>query len=86
MCRVRSLPGLQNFQMVKAVADLAAAAQHTTVVILSVHTTRCDALASLKGSSTVTHVPLESFSYERAREAQAQLLVPLRDMPIPGMV
>ncbi|KAG9120355.1 hypothetical protein FRC07_004182, partial [Ceratobasidium sp. 392] len=79
LARVRLIPEFQDFLMPKQITSFAHAARDRTIVVISVHTSRCDALALLPGSGQITHVPLLEFSYEKAALAQKQLVSSLHD-------
>ncbi|KAG8741110.1 hypothetical protein FRC10_003291 [Ceratobasidium sp. 414] len=74
LSEARDLPGMSNYLRLKRAPELVRAAESSTVVVLNVYHKRCDALIILEGTTSITHVPLPSFSYEMARDACADLV------------
>ncbi|KAF8604299.1 hypothetical protein BDV93DRAFT_507630 [Ceratobasidium sp. AG-I] len=71
--QARSLPGLERFMRIAKAAELMRAAHSGAVVVINAYTTRCDALVILPHSESTVHVPLPSFSYDKADQALSQL-------------
>ncbi|KAG8709423.1 hypothetical protein FRC09_000681 [Ceratobasidium sp. 395] len=66
----RKVPGFEDFSKPKMFAQLANAARLGPVVIVNIHSTRCDALALLIGGDT-KHIPIGSYSHEKAKKAHS---------------
>ncbi|KAG9108822.1 hypothetical protein FRC07_008405, partial [Ceratobasidium sp. 392] len=66
---VRLLPGLHGFLRPNA-SNLVDLVQDGTVVIVNVYFDRCDALILRAGAEITTHVPLSTFSFEKAETAR----------------
>jgi len=71
--KTRSIPGFNDFLRLKKLAQLYNAADAGPVVVINVHKRRCDALVLISGLDEVTHIPLDCFSYEKARELQQSI-------------
>ncbi|KAG9090580.1 hypothetical protein FS749_000443 [Ceratobasidium sp. UAMH 11750] len=76
--RARQILGFQDFLKPKKITELTQAADSGAVVIINVHRHRCDALAILPGSGSVTHIPLPSFSIGTCLEMKEKRLDLLR--------
>ncbi|KAK7454051.1 hypothetical protein VKT23_011564 [Stygiomarasmius scandens] len=74
---VRMLDGFENFLLPQKLNELARAAHNGPVVIINVHTMRCDALV-LSHSGSVLLVPLPEFSYVTAKKLQSDLFSSLQ--------
>ncbi|KAI0088457.1 CHAT domain-containing protein [Irpex rosettiformis] len=72
VARIREIDGFENFLRPKTLAQLADACSSGPVVVLNVHALRCDALI-LCHPGEVKHVPLPSFTYNRATELHSDL-------------
>ncbi|KEP45943.1 aromatic di-alanine and TPR containing protein, partial [Rhizoctonia solani 123E] len=73
LAHTRRLPGFENFlQPVKA-NRLISAARNGLVVVLNCHTDSCDALVIMPGHDQVAHLPLPSFTQQKARWARSEL-------------
>ncbi|KAG8791544.1 hypothetical protein FRC12_008873 [Ceratobasidium sp. 428] len=70
--KIRKVDGFQNFLRPRSKLELSQAARNHPVVVVNVHTSRCDALALLPNASVI-HIPLPSFSYEKALMVQEQI-------------
>ncbi|KAF8604310.1 TPR-like protein [Ceratobasidium sp. AG-I] len=70
---VRRIPDFSDFMQPRKSAELIQAAKSGPVVVFNVHDTRCDALVLLPNSQEVTHVPLPSFSLQKAAMAYKQM-------------
>ncbi|KAK0459039.1 CHAT domain-containing protein [Armillaria novae-zelandiae] len=70
---VRARPGFEDFLGPKRLATLKSAAKLGPVVLLNTFETRCDALVLIPGLDNVMHIPLEDFSYNRAKILQERL-------------
>ncbi|KAG8695145.1 hypothetical protein FRC09_009365 [Ceratobasidium sp. 395] len=77
--QARKLPGFERFLMPKEFAELAKSSYISTVVVINIHKTRCDALALYPGASSTIHIPLASFSRNLCLEMQNKLLAALRN-------
>jgi tetratricopeptide (TPR) repeat protein len=71
--RIRALDGFVDFLRPKTVAQLAPACRDGPVAVITVHTTRCDALV-LCPQARVVHVPLPEFSLELAEKLHASVV------------
>jgi hypothetical protein len=71
--KVRTLPGFEDFLQPKKFAKLWKAARSGPVIVINVHKSRCDALIVVADLDEVIHVPLDSFSYDRAQALQHSL-------------
>ncbi|KAG9083206.1 hypothetical protein FRC06_004655, partial [Ceratobasidium sp. 370] len=71
--KARSLPGYHSFLQPKRFGDLTPAATSTTIVVINMDSSRCDAIVLLQGSMKTLHVPLPRFSQEKAVKAQQEL-------------
>ncbi|KAK0465798.1 CHAT domain-containing protein [Armillaria novae-zelandiae] len=67
---VRALPGFEDFLLPTKLATLKNAAKFGPVVLINVHRIRCDALVLNPGRDNVFHIPLMSFSYQKAKNLQ----------------
>ncbi|KAG9106758.1 hypothetical protein FRC07_008743, partial [Ceratobasidium sp. 392] len=76
--QVRQLPGFERFLLPKRSSELINATCASTVVVINVHETRCDALALRPGSSRVIHIPLLSISHHQCVHMRGRLLAALR--------
>ncbi|KAG8720391.1 hypothetical protein FRC09_009653 [Ceratobasidium sp. 395] len=76
--RARGIPGFSGFLRPKNAKELLLAAHSSTLVVVNLHRTRCDALAVLPGSEEIIHIPLPSFSFDKATEASTHLFYCLR--------
>jgi hypothetical protein len=74
----RRVPGFEDFLQAKKAAKLTPAAKSGAVVVVNVHSSRCDALAILPNDSTITHIPLPVFSHQKASILHNQLVGSLR--------
>ncbi|KAG8706244.1 hypothetical protein FRC09_002507 [Ceratobasidium sp. 395] len=77
--QARKLPGFERFLMPKEFAELTKSSNISTVVVINVHKTRCDALALYPGTSSTIHIPLASFSRNQCLKMQNNLLAALRN-------
>lgn len=73
VAKARLLPGFEDFMRPRRASDLITAAQTGPVVVVNVHTSRCDALVLVPGSSDIKHVPLVSLSHSQVAEARTRL-------------
>ncbi|QRV75764.1 CHAT domain protein [Ceratobasidium sp. AG-Ba] len=73
IAEARNLPGFENFLKPRKAQELLKSAHSSTVVVINVHVSRCDALAILQGSSDIMHIPLPSFSEKMAVHALERL-------------
>ncbi|KAG8735947.1 hypothetical protein FRC10_009964 [Ceratobasidium sp. 414] len=71
--KVRLLPGFNNFMLPKKANELVRAARNGVIVVVNVHESRCDALILSADKSHPTHIPLPSFTLEKAKKAKADL-------------
>ncbi|KAG8767551.1 hypothetical protein FRC12_006180 [Ceratobasidium sp. 428] len=76
--QARKLPGFERFLMPKEFAELAKSSHASTVVVINVHKTRCDALALCPDVFNTIHIPLASFSRSQCLIVHNQLLTALR--------
>ncbi|KAG9096021.1 hypothetical protein FRC06_009167 [Ceratobasidium sp. 370] len=70
----RGFPGMSGFLRCKKVSELARAAESSAVVVFNVYCERCDALVIPKGTTSVLHIPLPSFSYQNMLDAHTELV------------
>ncbi|CAE6469359.1 unnamed protein product [Rhizoctonia solani] len=73
LAHTRQLPGFESFLQPSKANRLISAARNRLVVVLNCHTNSCDALIIMPGHDQVTHLPLPSFTQQRAREARSAL-------------
>ncbi|KAG8746069.1 hypothetical protein FRC10_006172 [Ceratobasidium sp. 414] len=73
LSQARRLPNFHNLLKPQPFSELVLVAKSSTVVVINVHKSRCDAIAVLSGSTTPIHIQLPSFSHDKAAEARAQL-------------
>ena len=71
--RIRGLPDFSEFLLPRKSASLCSAAVSGPVVIVNVHTSRCDALILHPHSSQVSHVALSGLQVSATREMQVQM-------------
>ncbi|KAG9100021.1 hypothetical protein FRC06_004600 [Ceratobasidium sp. 370] len=69
----RSIHGFENFLRPKQASELVHAAHSRAVVVINVHSSRCDALIIPPGAQTVLHLPLKSFSHKMAQNINANI-------------
>ncbi|KAG8719896.1 hypothetical protein FRC09_010451 [Ceratobasidium sp. 395] len=74
LAKARRLPGFQDFLRPKPFIQLTAAATSSTIVVVNVHSDRCDAIALLKDSLTTLHIPLLNFTYDKAVRNRKRLV------------
>lgn len=72
----RQTPGFEDFMQPRKANVLKRAAKDGPVVAINIHAGRCDALILQPNKEEVAHVPLQSFSMEKAVSARMHL-VPL---------
>jgi hypothetical protein len=88
--KVRAISGFEDFLKPVTFAQLIKSLRCFPVVVLNVHATRCDALVLTgKDNSPVIHIPLASFSLEKASELREALMsswqLKVRQGPEPGV-
>ena len=66
--RARAIGGFEDFLRPKKFAQLRSAAKAGPVVVINVHTSRCDALLLVDSFDKVVHIPLQGLSYEKAQQ------------------
>ncbi|KAG8679706.1 hypothetical protein FRC11_003390, partial [Ceratobasidium sp. 423] len=67
IAEARTLPGFEDFlQPIKA-NILVGAARYGPIVVINCHRTRCDALVILPEQDTIDHIPLPTFTREKAQ-------------------
>ncbi|KAG8779854.1 hypothetical protein FRC12_023790 [Ceratobasidium sp. 428] len=71
--QARRLPGFHGFLRPKPFSDLLHASQASTVVVINLHSSRCDAIALRQGSNAPVSISLSRFSLTDAQELQSQL-------------
>ncbi|KAG9120331.1 hypothetical protein FRC07_004214 [Ceratobasidium sp. 392] len=76
--QIRQIPKFERFLLPKKASELASSAHASTVVVINVHKSRCDALALRLGSSDLIHIPLLTFSYDRCMNMLSQLLAAIQ--------
>ncbi|EUC62642.1 aromatic di-alanine and TPR containing protein [Rhizoctonia solani AG-3 Rhs1AP] len=76
--QIRKLPGFSDFLQPMKATGLVQAARTGPVVIINCHKDICDALLIFPGDEIVQHVPLPSFSTQKAQEARQNLESSLR--------
>ncbi|KAG9075347.1 hypothetical protein FRC06_010139, partial [Ceratobasidium sp. 370] len=74
LAEARRLPGLHDFMLPRKVQELKRAATDGPVVIINVHSTRCDALIIFPQHEDVLHVPLDKFSMAKSVESRTQII------------
>jgi hypothetical protein len=70
---VRQVKGFESFLLPKKLSQLKSAARLGPVVVINIHSLRCDALILRHDRDDVTHVPLDRFDIKLAQILQAQL-------------
>ena len=70
---VPKVDGIERFLMPKRIPELVEAAHSGPVVVLNVSEHRCDALILKPNFDNVMHIPLPTFSFERAQALQRRL-------------
>jgi tetratricopeptide (TPR) repeat protein len=73
LSKVRQIPGFEAFLRPRKAPELANAAQTGPVVVINVHTSRCDALILRPSRNEIMHVPLPNLSPSKVTGACAQL-------------
>ncbi|KAG9089600.1 hypothetical protein FRC06_001467, partial [Ceratobasidium sp. 370] len=74
IAEARQLPGLHDFMLPRKAQELKRAATDGPVVIINVHSTRCDALIIFPQHEDVLHIPLDRFSMAKSVESRAQIV------------
>lgn len=72
--RARAIPGFQNFMRPRTGKELLRIAKDGPVVVINVHSWRCDALILQPNSHEIAHIPLERFSHDKAVDARVDLV------------
>jgi hypothetical protein len=73
LVRIRTLEGFENFLRPKVFPEFAPACQHGPIVVINVHSSRCDALV-LCSPGHVVHTPLPGLSINIAKNMHKQVL------------
>lgn len=73
LSEARRLPGFQSLMQWKKAVDLMPAAQHGPVVVINIHTSRCDALVLLPHSDDIAHIHLRDLLHSDVVTLQAQM-------------
>ncbi|KAF8872390.1 CHAT domain-containing protein [Gymnopilus junonius] len=74
LASIRNIPGFENFLLPRKCVDLMSTfPEDGPVVIINGDEDRCDALALMHGCDEPLHIPLEQFSYEKARSIAERL-------------
>ncbi|TEB25878.1 hypothetical protein FA13DRAFT_1896456 [Coprinellus micaceus] len=77
---IRAIPGFETFlQPLRCTAILSHLPRSGPVIVLNVHEDRCDAIALRDGSDEVLHIPLPSFTLQKAKWYQHILTAQLKD-------
>ncbi|QRV96011.1 CHAT domain protein [Ceratobasidium sp. AG-Ba] len=76
--RVREIPGHHHFLRPRTSLQLASAANSSTIVLINVHRSRCDALSFRQGSTAVVHIPLPELSFESVSDMHSRWQASLR--------
>jgi hypothetical protein len=76
--QARNLPGFQDFIRPRQLADLMPAAQRGAVLVVNVHTKRCDTLIMRPGFDEVTHIPLPHLSHAEVARLYSLMLKTLK--------
>lgn len=71
--QVRNIPGFQDFMRPRKAAVLMCAANNGPIAVINVHPSRCDALIIQPNSGVIDHVPLKSFSQDKALNVRGQI-------------
>ncbi|KAI0088779.1 CHAT domain-containing protein [Irpex rosettiformis] len=72
IAEIRGLRGFEDFMRPKPFSQLTSVSSSGHVVVVNIDESRCDALI-LHGAGDVVHVPLSSFSFERAEALRKML-------------
>ncbi|KIJ30106.1 hypothetical protein M422DRAFT_187563 [Sphaerobolus stellatus SS14] len=72
--QIRQLEGFESFLRPKKLSELLPAASNGPVVVINMHSSRCDALVlqTFDSSQPVIHIPLPEFSFEKAKQLYFQ--------------
>ncbi|TEB25858.1 hypothetical protein FA13DRAFT_1896426 [Coprinellus micaceus] len=77
---IRAIPGFETFlQPLRCTAILSHLPRSGPVIVLNVHQHRCDAIALQDGSDEVLHIPLPSFTLQKAKWYQRMLTAQLKE-------
>jgi tetratricopeptide (TPR) repeat protein len=71
---IRLLPGFERFLLPKTFTELAPASKNGPVILLNVHTSRCDALVICHTANHIIHVPLPKLTHKSAEKMCSQLV------------
>lgn len=71
--QARDLPGFDSFMRPRKAKKLMTAAKDDPIIVINIHSSRCDALILMPDANSITHVPLEGFSLSKANDARAHL-------------
>ncbi|KAJ1305008.1 hypothetical protein OPQ81_000051 [Rhizoctonia solani] len=78
LTKARQLPGFENFLRPMRANDLTRAARNGPIIIINCHANRCDALLILPGQDDIGHLPLPSFTEQKAQHALSEMNKSLR--------
>ncbi|KAG8792766.1 hypothetical protein FRC12_004920 [Ceratobasidium sp. 428] len=76
--QVRKIPNFERFLLPRKFSEIAKCTCSSTVIIINIHSMRCDAIALRQGSSDLIHVALSSFSHTQCVDLRERLLTALR--------
>ncbi|KAB5589202.1 hypothetical protein CTheo_7360 [Ceratobasidium theobromae] len=74
----REIPGFEDFLRPRRFSRLIQVARVGYLVVINIHTSRCDALVLLPNNDKVTHIPLPNLSHDKLINARAQMELSLR--------
>ncbi|CAE6461719.1 unnamed protein product [Rhizoctonia solani] len=77
LAQTRQLHGFESFMQPLKANRLISGVRNGPVVVLNCHADRCDALVIMPGHDRVTHLPLPSFTQQKARQARLELYLSL---------
>ncbi|CAE7074056.1 unnamed protein product [Rhizoctonia solani] len=75
---VRTLPGFEEYLQPIKVNSLVRAARNGAIIVVNCHADRCDALIVKSNQSAVVHLPLPSFSWDKALTSRSKIQSSLR--------
>ncbi|KAF8911677.1 CHAT domain-containing protein [Gymnopilus junonius] len=70
---VRNIPAFRNFLLPRPCSEILSDIPDGMVIVINVHSSRCDALALIAGVDVPVHIALNNFSYKKAEELRTRL-------------
>ncbi|KAG8765225.1 hypothetical protein FRC12_007618 [Ceratobasidium sp. 428] len=84
--RARHIPGFEDFLLPKNASTIISHVRDGVVALVNVDTDRCDALIIQPDAEEIMHVPLPTFTRQKADNARSQLAHHLRSQSLRGFV